>query len=78
VKCDFCGAQSDDFGGWGEHHTVVEEITISRTTGHFFGMPEGGSGITYSVNMCPDCWIGKFHTWLSGLGVRFHEEEQDW
>lgn len=67
VTCDLCGSEIPQYG------VHVDRVTITRNTGRSY--LEGGSGDTFSVDMCGNCFESKLTPWLESQGVKLQVEE---
>jgi uncharacterized protein (DUF2225 family) len=78
-KCDLCGLESTR-ESWHEGSYEINEteikITIVQKNGSSF--PEGGSGTEYEIDLCPDCFKGRFVPWLKSEGANINEVEWDY
>ncbi len=77
TTCDLCGEEACS-GEWDtsvyEVNETDIEVTIKQKEGYEF--PEGGSGTTYQVDMCPECFKDKLIPWLEAQGCK--AVRKDW
>ena len=76
VTCDICHEEIRR-----EHDSVgdgcsAEEVTVEHKTGHSY--PEGGSGETVLVDICPKCFDERLVPWLQSQGAEPRKEEWSW
>lgn len=78
--CDLCGVQAKsrnwDSSTWGRGFDVKNvdiEIKIKAQEGEHY--PEGSSGTEWRVDMCPECFKGKFIPWLISQGAKIEEKD---
>ena len=79
TTCDLCGKKADR-GEWESAMYKVGESEISVTVKQREGdsFPGGGSGTSYEVDMCPDCFRNRLIPWLKSQGAKIKEAEWDW
>ena len=54
----------------------VDEVTICHKTGESY--PEGGSGIIYEIDLCPDCFHLVIATALKDHGITLTETKWEY
>ena len=69
--CDLCKMEIPNEGRF-----VVDEVTVQYKTGNSY--PEGGSGETLSVDLCPRCFEERLIPWLESQGAKPETIEWDW
>jgi ribosomal protein S27E len=69
VTCDLCGKVISRQRG------NAEIVEIRHRTGSSY--PEGGSGVDFEVDMCPDCFDSKLVPWLQSQGAEIRETNWD-
>ena len=70
VTCDICHEEIR------REHGSAEEVTVEHKTG--FSYPEGGSGETVLVDICPKCFDERLVPWLKSQGAEPRKEEWSW
>lgn len=77
--CDLCGAESKRCDDWGSGSHDIAETEMSVTITHCSGMsyPEGGSGTTVEVDLCPKCFKDRLIPWLESQGAMIETREWD-
>ena len=64
IICDPCQAVTHN--GWREDHYDAVETHVSLRTG--YNWPEGGSGETTTIDICPKCFETKLIPWVKEHG----------
>ncbi|HYA43043.1 MAG TPA: hypothetical protein VEF34_17205 [Syntrophobacteraceae bacterium] len=74
VVCDFCGAETENVECWppDSGRYCVNEVTIRLRTGEDY--IESSRGKTFTVDMCPKCFVEKLVPWFESQGARVREE----
>jgi hypothetical protein len=78
ITCDLCGAKGDDQERWWDtpDGDNVNRTLVQWKTGYSY--PEGGSGETIKVDMCPHCFKDKLIPWLESQGAKPRKDDWDW
>ena len=82
--CDICGREALGLAleglSWkydsGNLNEVCIEIIIRQKEGCSY--PDGGSGTSLTVDLCPECFKLRLIPWLRLQGAIIEEEEWDW
>lgn len=78
-SCDLCGkeAKNDEWAaGIYEVNETEIEILVRQKEG--VNYPEGGSGTSYEIDLCPDCFKNRLVPWLKSQGASIEEQEWDY
>ena len=72
--CDLCGREAtQELNDWDGGRFEVCETEITARFGDSY--PEGGSGTSYEIDLCPDCFRGRLIPWLRSQGAKIEEKE---
>jgi len=75
MVCDICGKTTDK-GDWSKNHYTVDETEIKYKSGD--QSQDGGYGIEYSFDICPECFDKKILVFLKSCGCDITPKEWDW
>lgn len=73
--CDICGRETRHLD-WATGSYDIKETEIRLREGSSY--PEGGSGTSIEVDICPTCFREKLLPWLETQGVQVQETEWDY
>lgn len=78
-ECDLCSRKSDrDDWTSGSYNVNETEIRIEITQKDGSSYPEGGSGQSYDIDLCPTCFKSQLVPWLISQGAKVKREDWDW
>lgn len=71
IKCDLCGADTEE--KWGE----VADVTVQCETGESYG-GDGAKITRLSFDVCVECFKTKLVPWFAAQGVTPRESDKSW
>jgi hypothetical protein len=79
ILCDICKAKKYR-DGWGTSESMSErydDVTIQHNITDT-SYPEGGSGSTLELDICPKCFVTKILPFMESIGLDREYKEWDW
>ena len=67
ITCDICGRDSPCIDGWEEEPYEKLDTEVSFRKGDCFP-DDGFTGDTYSIDVCPECFVDKLIPWVESFG----------
>lgn len=80
LRCDLCGRRGTGTV-WesGSYYTVNgTEVSVKVHQKEGFECPDGGGGMEYVIDLCPECFKKRLVPWLISQGATIKPVEWEW